>query len=178
MDIARRSTITLFAIFVMLFAPAAAAPEGQHDFDFEFGAWHAHVSRLLHPLSGSHVWTQYSGTSVVRKIWGGRGDIGELDVRGPAGRIRGMTLRLYNPRSAQWRIYWANSNDGTLTTPLVGAFKNGQGEFSDKETFNGRPIVARFIFSNFTPRTFRITQSFSDDAGNTWEANWIADFTR
>ena len=27
--------------------------DGQHDFDFDFGTWKTHSSRLLHPLSGS-----------------------------------------------------------------------------------------------------------------------------
>jgi hypothetical protein len=178
MGIARRSAITLLAVCITLFAAPADAHNGQHDFDFEFGAWHAHLSRLLHPLSGSHAWTQYSGTSIVRRIWNGRGNYGEFDVSGPAGRIRGMTLRLYDPQSGQWSIYWANANDGALTPPLVGVFKNGKGEFFDKERFNGRPILARFILSDVTAHSFRLTQSFSNDDGKTWEANWISNFTR
>jgi len=29
------------------------ARDGQHDFDFELGAWTIHLKRLMHPLSGS-----------------------------------------------------------------------------------------------------------------------------
>jgi hypothetical protein len=28
--------------------------DGQHDFDFSFGIWKTHISRRLHPLTGSN----------------------------------------------------------------------------------------------------------------------------
>lgn len=171
-------SIVIGLLAIILAGTPAIAQDSQHDFDFEFGAWHAHLVRLLHPLSGSHQWTQYDGTSVVRKVWNGRADLGEFDVHGPAGRIHGLSLRLYNPQTAQWSIYWANARDGSLTTPLIGAFHNGRGEFMNHDTFNGRPILARFLFTNFTSRSFQVIQSFSPDNGKTWEANWISTFTR
>jgi hypothetical protein len=155
-----------------------AERDGQHDFDFEIGAWKAHISRLQHPLTGSTTWVEYDGTSVVRKVWNGRADLGELEVNGPAGHIEGLSLRLYNPQSHQWNISWANSNDGTLGQAMVGEFKNGRGEFFDQESLNGRSIYVRFIFSGITPHSFRLEQAFSDDGGKTWEANWIATFAR
>lgn len=152
--------------------------DGQHDFDFEFGAWKAHLSRLLHPLTGSTTWIHYEGSSVVRKVWSGRANLGELEVDGPAGHIEGLTLRLYDPRSRQWNISFSNSSYGTLGQPMVGEFKNGRGEFFDQEPFNGRAIYVRFIFSDITANAFRFEQAFSADGGKTWEANWIATFTR
>ena len=56
--------------------------DGQHDFDFEFGDWKAHISRRLKPLTGSNEWVEYEGTSVVRKVWNGRANLGELEVSG------------------------------------------------------------------------------------------------
>src|SRR4051794_17237171 len=70
-----------------------AARDGQHDFDFELGAWTTTLSRLLHPLTGSTEWVQYSGTSVVRKVWDGRANLLELEVDGPAGHLEGLSLR-------------------------------------------------------------------------------------
>jgi hypothetical protein len=152
--------------------------DGQHDFDFEFGDWKARLSRLTKPLSGSTTWVDYEGTSVVRKIWNGRANLGELEVDGPAGHIEGMTLRLYNPESAQWHISWANAADGLIGQAMIGGFTNGRGEFYDQETFNGRGIFVRFVFSDITPSSFRFEQAFSDDGGRTWEVNWKATFTR
>lgn len=178
MGFARRSAIALLALSLLLQVPATATGNTQRDFDFEFGSWRAHLSRLLHPLSGSHVWAQYDGTSVVRKVWNGQANLGEFDVSGPAGRIHGLSLRLYNPQSGNWNVYWANAANGEITTPMVGKFSNGQGLFSAKDTYNGRPIVARFIFSQITAHRFKLVQSFSADGGRTWEPNWIATFVR
>jgi hypothetical protein len=156
----------------------AAARDGSHDFDFEFGVWKTHLRRRLNPLSGSTTWVEYEGTSVVRKAWNGAANLGELDVAGPAGRIEGMSLRLYNPESRQWSVHFANRKAGVLGEAMVGGFAGGRGEFFNHELFNGRAIFVRFIFSDITPKSFRLEQAFSDDGGKTWEANWIATFTR
>ena len=152
--------------------------DGQHDFDFEIGAWKTHLRRLLHPLTGSTTWVEYEGTTVVRKVWNGRANLVELEVDGPAGHLQGLSLRLYNPESHQWSLNFSNSASGTLSQPAIGEFKNGRGEFFDQETLNGRAILVRFVISDITPTSCHFEQSFSDDGGKTWEVNWIAIDTR
>ena len=161
-------------------APQAAATpgDGQRDFDWEIGSWKTHVSRRLHPLTGSSTWVEYDGTSVVRKVWNGRANLLELEVEGPGGHIEGLSLRLYNPDSHQWSLNFSNSSAGTLSTPTVGEFKDGRGEFFDQETLSGRAILVRFVISGVTPDSAHFEQSFSDDGGKTWEVNWIATDTR
>lgn len=61
---------------------------------------------------------------------------------------------------------------------MTGGFQEGRGEFYNQETFNGRAIFVRFIFSDITPTTFRLEQAFSADGGKSWEVNWIARFER
>ena len=73
--------------------------DGQHDFDFEIGTWKTHLSRLLHPLTGSTTSVEYEGISVVRKVWNGRANLVELVADGSAGHFEGLSLRLYNPQS-------------------------------------------------------------------------------
>ncbi len=152
--------------------------DGQHDFDFNFGTWKTHVSRLQHPLTGSTTWVEYEGISVVRPVWDGRASFFELEVDGPAGHIEGAGLRLYNPQSRQWSLNWANSSDGVLGIPMIGEFKDGRGEFFDQESFNGRTIWARNSFSDITPNSSRFEQAFSNNWGKSWETNWIMTFTR
>ncbi len=152
--------------------------DGQHDFDFEIGTWKTHVWRLLDPLTGSTKWVEYEGTSIVRKIWSGRANLVELVADGPAGHFEGLNLRLYNPKSRQWSLNFANSKGGTLSPPTIGEFKNGRGEFFSQETLNGRVILVRFVISDVTPDSCRFEQAFSDDGGRTWEVNWIAVDTR
>ena len=157
---------------------ATAARDGQRDFDFEFGDWKMHLSRRLNPLTGSNTWVSYDGTSIVRKVWNGAANLGEIELAGPAGRIQGLSLRVYNPESRQWNLHFASSSSGVLGEAMAGGFKNGRGEFYDQEIFNGKSIFVRFIFSDIGPNSFKIEQAFSDDGGKTWEANWLATFTR
>jgi hypothetical protein len=159
-------------------APTPAKRDGQHDFDFEVGAWKTHVSRLVHPLSGSTTWVEYDGTSVVRQIWNGKANLLELEVEGPSGHIEGLSLRLYNPQSHQWSLNFSNSSGGTLAQPTIGEFKDGRGEFYDQETLNGRAILVRFVISDITSNSCHFEQAFSDDGGKTWEVNWKATDTR
>lgn len=157
-----------------LAAMAAGEAEGQHDFDFSFGTWKTELSRLAEPLSGSEEWIEYEGTSVVRPILGGRANLVELDVKGPAGRIEGMSLRLYNPVSRQWSLNYASVGSGTLSQPVFGGFRDGRGEFIGQITRNGRAILVKFVITNEAPEVWRFEQSFSDDGGRSWEKNWIA----
>ena len=155
-----------------------AQRDGQHDFDFEIGTWNTHLSRLVHPLTGSTTWAEYDGTSVVSKIWDGRANLVELEVTGPAGHIEALSLRLYDPQAHQWSLNAASARGGTLSVPTVGEFKNGRGEFYDQESFNGRTILVRNLWLDITANSCRFEQSFSNDGGKTWEANWIALDTR
>lgn len=148
--------------------------DGGHDFDFEIGTWKTHVSRLLHPLTGSKEWAQYDGTTVVRKVWNGRANLVELEADGPQGHLELASLRLYNPDSHQWSLNFASSRAGVLGVPTVGEFKQGRGEFFDQETLNGRLILVRFVISDITADACHFEQAFSDDGGKTWEVNWVA----
>ena len=158
---------------------AGTSRDGQHDFDFEVGSWKIHLKRRLRPLSGSDDWTELEGSSVTRKVWGGRANIEELNINGPSGHLEGLTLRLYNPETRQWSLYWANSKAGALGgPPNVGEFQNGRGEFYCQDTLNGRVILIRYIWSGITPNAAHFEESFSDDGGRSWEVNWITDQVR
>ncbi|MCA1576310.1 MAG: hypothetical protein LC794_02970 [Acidobacteria bacterium] len=169
-------------ILMVCFWSCAATPaqqrDGQRDFDFGIGLWKTHLRRLVKPLSGSTTWVDYEGTSRVTKVLDGRASLVELKVRGPAGTLEGLSLRLYNPQSRQWSLNYANIASGVLTVPAIGEFKNGRGEFYNQDTLNGRSILVRFIISDITPTSVRYEQSYSDDGGKSWEVNWIAVDTR
>lgn len=165
---------------------AAPAPDsaivvpngGPHDFDFEFGAWTTHIRRLLHPLTGSTSWVDLRGSSVVRRVWQGRANLGELEVSGGGTKLEGMSLRIYDPVARHWNIHWTNASDGLISSAMQGGFANGRGLFYDHEQLGERTIAVRFIFSDITATTFRLEQAFSPDEGRTWETNWIATFKR
>jgi len=112
-------------------------------------------------------------------LWGGKAQVEEMEVDSPAvGHLEGMTVRLYDPKSHQWSLNWANQKNGHFDTPTVGEFKDGKGEFFDMEMFEGRMILVRYVWSQITPKSAHFEQSYSTDGGKTWEANWITDQTR
>ena len=158
-------------------APAPALHEGQHDFDWDIGTWKTHQKRLLHPLTGSTTWVEYLGTDVVRKIWDGA-NTGEIQADGPAGHLEIYAVRLYNPDSGQWGIYFTNPATGSFGVPVTGEFKDGRADFYDQEPYNGRTILVRFSVSDIKPDSCHFEQAFSDDGGKTWEVNFIVDESR
>lgn len=164
--------------------PASAEPavqssgthDGQHDFDFELGAWKFRVKRLPNALAGGHRWVELDGTTKTCKLWNGRGQIEQMEISGAGQSIEGMTLRLYNPQTRQWSLYWATSKAGSIGgPPNIGEFKNGVGEFYADDTYDGRYVLIRYVWSHITPTSAHFEQSLSDDGGRTWVANWITD---
>jgi hypothetical protein len=154
--------------------------DGSHDFDPLLGSWKYHLKRRLNPLTGSNTWVDFEGTGVCRRVYDGA-QIDEFHGEGSTGNIEGLTLRTYNPTSHQWRLYWANQKVGVLDPPQIGEFKNGVGEFFAQDTqytINNKAVLIRFRWTNLNTDTPHFEQSFSDDGGKTWEANWITDQTR
>ena len=152
--------------------------DGHKDFDWIHGRWTLWVKRLKEPLKGSTEWIELKGTSTVRPVLGGYGNVDEFEAEGPSGKISALTVRLYSPTSRQWSIYWGNVKKGTFDVPTVGEFKDGRGEFYDQEVYEGRNILVRYIWSNITPKSAHFEQAFSADGGKTWEVNWVSDITR
>jgi hypothetical protein len=159
-------------------APDSASRDGRHDFDFNFGVWKTHITRLTHPLSGSSDSIELNGTVTVRKVWHGQAQLEEIEVDGPKGHWEGLTLFLYNPASHQWSQTFVNSAIGTISSALVGEFRDGRGELYSGDTLDGRAILVRGVWSDITPNSHRYTESYSDDGGKTWEAVFVAKLTR
>jgi hypothetical protein len=187
--------VTCFQVLSSLFAiclsalPASAqsdprailAPpihDGAHDFDPLFGNFNYHLHRLVHPLSASSDWTDLTGTGACYRVWDGRAQLDTIEVDGSSGHIEGLTLRLYDPTSHQWRLYWANSRIGRLDPPQIGDFHDGHGDFYTTDTINGKTILVRYDWSRMTSGTPHFEQAFSSDGGKNWEVNWITEQTR
>lgn len=154
-------------------------PDGRADFDFYTGIWKVHNRRLRERLKGSQEWEEFEGVSVARKVLGGLGNMDEITLERESGLVRGMTLRLFDPKMRQWSLYWADSvNAWNWHLPQIGAFKDGRGEFYAHEPFEGRHIFSRYIWSGISATSCRWEQAFSADGGRTWETNWIMDSTK
>jgi hypothetical protein len=184
------SYILLYALACMAFAlPLAGVSEsvlparpaerdGQHDFDFNFGEWHTHIRRIIDPFAEAPRAIELDGTVSVRKVWGGRAFLEEIEADGPNGRWEALTLFLYNPQSHQWSQSFANSKLGVLTEPNVGGFRGNRGELYGQDTINDRSILIRAVWSDIRPNSHQYEESYSADGGRTWSPALIANLTR
>jgi hypothetical protein len=152
--------------------------DGQHDFDPLLGSWKFRLRRRTNPLTGSTTWVDLGGTGVCYKLWNGRAQLDTVELDGSTGHIEGLTLRLFNPQTHQWRLYWANSKDGIVVVSQIGQFKNGHGEFYAQDDLDRKIIFVRFDWTKLGTASPHFEQSFSNDGGKTWEVNWITDQTR
>ena len=160
-------------------APATAS-DGQHAFDWEIGTWNTKVRVLTNPLSGKPPeWAEYQGTSVVKPLMYGRWNFVELSVAGPAGKIEGGALRLFNPKTSQWSLNYTSLSNGLLTAPVFGNFEgSGVGRFYGSDTLGGRAILVRFVITPKSTSEATFEQSYSANGGMSWEVNWLATDTR
>ncbi|HEU0293551.1 MAG TPA: hypothetical protein VFR47_12490 [Anaerolineales bacterium] len=152
--------------------------DGRNNFDFLTGTWKVHHRRLKERLKGSTEWEEFEGTCVDKKILNGLGNFDEVIMYRETGTFHAVALRLFDINSKEWSIYWAAGTSGMLGVPVVGSFKDGRGEFYSHETFEGRYIFCRFVWSNITVNSCQWEQAFSADGGKTWETNWIMEHER
>jgi hypothetical protein len=152
--------------------------DGSHDFDFQTGHWRIHNERLKKRLQGCTEWERFEATNHAGLLPGGLGNMDSFFTEHWPGFV-GMSLRLYNPRTRKWSIYWATNRTDGLEPPVVGSFDdNGVGVFEGGQELDGRPILVRFTWSDITKNDARWEQAFSPDDGKTWEKNWIMTMTR
>jgi hypothetical protein len=173
-----RAALTALIGAAAMPATAADLRDGQHDFDFNEGVWKTHITRILDPLSGSAHSMEINGTVAVRKVWDGRAWLEEIEADGPNGHWEALTLFVYNPTAHQWSQSYINAKTGTLDPPLIGSFQDGRGELFSQDTFSGRSVLVRAVWSQIKPDSHHFEESYSDDGGKTWNAAFIANLTR
>jgi hypothetical protein len=156
---------------------ALPARDGSRDFDFWIGRWRIRNERLVKRLQGCTEWETFEARGRAWLLPGGLGNMDEFVTDHWPGFV-GMSLRLHDPRTRQWSIYWVSNQKGVLEPPVVGSFAGDVGVFEGRDELDGRPIVVRFTWSGITGPAVRWEQAFSPDAGRTWETNWIMAMTR
>ena len=155
------------------------AHSGAGDFDFFIGSWRVAHHRLKERLAGCTEWVDFTGRCVTQKILGGLGNMDDNVLDLPGGAYRAVTLRAFNPATGFWSIWWLDGRyPSSLDTPMVGRFEDGVGRFHADDTLAGKPILVRFLWTMFKTGQPRWEQAFSPDGGQSWETNWVMDFTR
>ena len=158
--------------------PTPAVHDGQHDFDFNLGVWHTHISRIVDPFTSGSPSVELNGTVTVRKVWDGKAELEEIEADGPKGHWEGLTLFLYNPTAHQWSQSFANSKAGILSSN-VGEFKDGRVVLVGQDnSVTDKTILVRAVWSDIKPESHQYEEFYSNDGGTTWVRSFTANLTR
>jgi hypothetical protein len=157
--------------------------DGRHDFDFLFGAWQISNRKRVNMLvPGDDEWVEFDATSEARPIVGGLGNIDTYHAPELPGKpgFEGFTLRLFEPKTGLWRIWWASSyGSGHLDEPVVGRFEDdGVGRFECDDILDGVHVRVRYEWTVVDEDRLKWEQAFSFDGRRTWDSNWVMDSTR
>jgi hypothetical protein len=86
------------------------------DFDFLVGKWKMHNRHLNKRLENCHEWTEFDSSDENSKILAGAADTDTYSTSqfpGQEGKLfEGLTLRLFDPKTRLWSLYWIASNNG------------------------------------------------------------------
>jgi len=150
-----------------------SSTSSKHDFDFFEGKWKLLNKKLKSRLSHCTEWIEFESTQEMYRVLNGIGNIDNFLATIDGQSFEGMTVRLFNPKTKLWSIYWADSNEGKLDPPVLGSFENSVGHFITKDIFNGMNILVTFRWDARDKDKPIWSQAFSKDNGKTWEWNWF-----
>lgn len=115
---------------------------GAHDFDFVYGTWNVHNTKLRDTTDPTcDEWVEFGATSEVFPILHGYGHIDRMVVPDPPDGepFEGFTLRLFDPDTERWSIWWSSTRTpGRLDVPVEGAFDGTHGTFECDDVVAGR----------------------------------------
>jgi hypothetical protein len=155
--------------------------DGREDFDFLLGRWQVHNRKLLDVTDPAcDEWVEFEAIGEAWPVLGGLGNVDTFhtDALPPGGTaFDGLTLRLFEPGSRTWRLWWTSTRQpGRLDPPLEGRFAGGSALFEGDDVLAGRPVRMQFRWQSQDP--VRWQQDFSFDGGTTWRTTWTMTFTR
>lgn len=148
------------------------------DFDFLAGSWDVVHHRLREPLTGRSEWQTVDGSTCAARTYLD-GAVSHDEIAFPAHGWSGMSLRLYSAERDEWSIYWVNSRDGKVGPPVHGRWRDGSCRLiGDDVHTDGTPVRVTYEWTGIEDDTARWQQAYSADGEQTWETNWVMDFTR
>ncbi|HEY5750701.1 MAG TPA: hypothetical protein VIU12_31780 [Chryseolinea sp.] len=156
----------------LILSPSSTS--SKNDFDFFVGNWKIHNRTLKKKPDNTIEWSEFESTQEMHVILRGIGNIDNFIAERNGKPFEGMTLRLFNPQTKLWSIYWADSNFGVLgLPPVVGSFENKVGHFFSKDNYNGKSLFTVYRWDARDANNPVWSQATSEDNGKTWEWNWF-----
>ena len=159
-------------------AITASERSSEHDFDFLVGSWKIRNRRLKEFLAGCDEWDEFDATQNLSRILLGSANFDIFSTELGGKPFEGFTLRLFDPGTRLWTIYWADSDAVRLDSGKVGSFDGDIGEFFARDVFADKNIIVKFHWDKRNQEAPVWSAAYSDDEGRTWEWNWYAYFAR
>ena len=151
-------------------------------FDFIYGKWQVHNRKLVDVTDPDcEEWVEFDACSEAFPVLEPYGHVDRIYVTDPpdGDSFEGFTLRLFDPASDTWRIWWSSTRaPGVLDPPVHGRFGHDHGVFECEDVIAERHVIVRFEWLTANPNAPRWQQSFSYDSGQTWKLNWVMDLRR
>lgn len=152
------------------------------DFDFWQGRWRGANRKLVDVVDPECAeWVEFEAECLAQSTLGGLGSVDTFlaeDMPG-RGRVEGMTVRLLDPATGIWRIWWVSTGaPGDLGIPVEGRWTDGVGRFFADEELGGHQVKVQFQWTVQSEDEAQWQQSFSYDNGTTWKTNWTATHKR
>lgn len=160
----------------MIISPSETS--GASDFNFLLGSHMVHHKKLKERLSNSNEWIEFEGTHSMEALLNGTGNLEQHFMKTANGNMGGVALRIFNPTTKLWSIYWADNKSGKLDAPMLGSFENNIGNFYGRDNFREKPVHVKFRWDVTNPLKPIWSQAFSADRGKTWEWNWYMYFSK
>ena len=86
----------------------------KNDFDFLIGKWKVKNRKLKSRLNDCREWIEFDATNEDYGVLNGLGNIDHFKTVLDEKPFEGLTIRLFNPVTKLWSIYWADSNVGCV----------------------------------------------------------------
>jgi len=148
------------------------------DFDFLHGTWKIRNRKLKERLKGSEEWIEFEAGQKCKGILENNANIDFFRTSLDGADFEAITIRLFDPKTCLWSIYWADSKAVVLDIGQVGSFDGTTGEFFARDIWEGTPIIVKFHWDKTNADEPVWSQAFSVDEGKTWEWNWYMYFER
>lgn len=154
-------------------APSDPEFGGAHrQFDFWIGEW----SVQNRHLQSDGTWREGDVTRArITPVCDGAAVLEEWAGEFRGSFMNGFSLRAFDPSTQRWDLllFWTTTGDGGFGK-LSGTFRHGRGEFFA----GGAQSVQRYTFSDGLPDSVRWDSATSTDGRQTWNTNWIMEFSR
>jgi len=155
------------------------AADSVTDFDFIIGAWRVQHRRLNERFVNCTEWTEFYGDTTTFKVLQGYGNVEDNCLHFPSGDVKAVALRSFDVSTGKWAIWWLDGRaPHQLDVPVIGEFDGNVGTFLASDVIAGIPTIVKFNWYKNPGENPRWEQAFSQDGGNTWEVNWVMEFSK